>query len=154
MSWAYALLLAAAAIAVYRVYRSMKQAAANRSADWDEQLVKNLRAQGGTAFRDYEIDFFFGMPSADACQALESSLVADGCTVDFRAATTEGATGYTLHARKSMRVSVPLMQEHSQRYRKLAAQHAGSYDGWATEGITQPAEENVRLRPKGIPRRF
>jgi hypothetical protein len=92
MSWTYALLVAAGALALYRVYRSMKQAAANRGSDWDEQLVKNLRAQGGTAFRDYDIDFFFGMPTEAACQALESSLVADGCSVDFHAALTEGAS--------------------------------------------------------------
>jgi hypothetical protein len=154
MSWAYALLLAAAAIAVFRVYHAMKRAAANRGSDWDEQLVKNLRAQGGTAFRDYDIDFFFGMPTAAACQALEASLLADGCSVDFREATTEGASGYTLRARKVMRVSVPEMQDHSKRYRELAQHYGGSYDGWATEGITQPAQDTVRLRPRGIPRRF
>jgi Regulator of ribonuclease activity B len=154
MSWIYALLIAAGAIALFRVYHSMKHAAANRSSDWDEQLVKNLRAQGGTAFREYEIDFFFGLPTEAACRALESGLVADGCVVDFREATTEGASGYTLRARKVMRVSVPEMQAHSRRYRELARLQEGSYDGWATEGITQPAQENVRLRPKGIPRRF
>jgi len=144
MSWAYALLFAAAAIAVYRVWFTLKRAA-RRGDDWDAQLVKNLRAQGGTAFREYDIDFFFGLPDAAACQALEPVLTADGCAVDYRAATTEGASGYTLRARKPMRVSVPEMQAHSKRYRELAARHGGSYDGWATEGIAQPAPETSPL---------
>jgi hypothetical protein len=152
MSWVYALLFAAAAIAVYRIYFTIKRASAQRGDDWDEQLVKNLRAQGGTAFREYDIDFFFGLGDERACQALEPALAADGCTVEYHRATTEGASGYTLCARKRMRVSVPEMQAHSQRYRQLAAQQQGSYDGWATEGISSVAPDTARLRPAGIPR--
>ncbi len=144
MSWAYAVLFVAAAIAVYRVYTTIKRAA-RRGDDWDAQLVKNLRAQGGTAFREYDIDFFFGLPDAAACRALEPALTADGCGVDYHAATTEGATGFTLCARKLMRVSVPEMQEHSKRYRELATRHGGTYDGWATEGIIQPPPAAGRL---------
>jgi hypothetical protein len=45
----------------------------------------------------------------------------------------EGASGYSLHARKRLRISVSEMQEYSQRFRLLAEQHGGHYDGWMTD---------------------
>lgn len=152
--WVYALLAAAGVVALVRVYSALKRAHDLRGDDWDEQLVKNLRAQGGTAFRDYPIDFFFGLPTQAACESLASQLASDGCQVEFHAATTEGATGYTLCAHKAMRVSVPEMQAHSRRYRELADRAGGSYDGWVTEGAAHPAGERARLRPKALPRRL
>ena len=151
MSWLYALLLIAAGLAGWRIYAKLVAMRAQHDDDWDEQLVKNWRAQGGNAFNSYEIDFFFGVPDQAACEQLSQALQADGCTVDFRPATSEGATGYTLHAMKLMRVSVPEMQAHSARYRNLAAPHAASYDGWATAGVTHQSESNQRLRAKGVP---
>lgn len=154
MNWVYALLLAAAALTVIRIYTVVKRGVDERSSDWDEQLVKNLRARGGTGFQAYDIDFFFGVPTMAACEQLAALLRADGCEVDFREATTEGASGFTLAAHKQMRVSVPEMQAHSRRYREFAKRCEAAYDGWATEGITQKAQDNVRLRPKTLPRRF
>ena len=149
----YALLFLAAAVAVYRVYGALQRMRSQRDDDWDEQLVKNLRAQGGDAFRPYDIDFFFGAPDEAACERIAAALRAEGCAVDYRAAETEGATGYTLHAGKKLRVSVPEMQAHSTRYRQLARSNGGSYDGWATAGVTRKAEDGRRLRPLGVPRR-
>jgi hypothetical protein len=153
VSWIYALLFLAAALAVYRVYGAIRRMRSQRDDDWDEQLVKNLRAQGGDAFRPYVIDFFFGAPDQAACERIAAALQADGCEVDFRPAESEGATGYTLHAGKQLRVSVPEMQAHSTRYRQLARANASSYDGWATAGVTRKAEDGKRLRPMGVPRR-
>lgn len=153
VNWIYGLLFVAAAVAVYRVYGAIQRLRSQREDDWDEQLVKNLRAQGGDAFRPYEIDFFFGVPDEAACQQMAVALRGDGCEADFRPAETEGATGYTLHASKLLRVSVPEMQAHSKRYRQLALSHNSSYDGWATAGVTKPAEDGKRLRQPGVPRR-
>jgi hypothetical protein len=151
VNWIYGFLFVAALLAAWRVYVKFKAAASRRSDDWDEQLVKNWRAQGGMGFEPVAIDFFFGVPDLDQCQQLSDALKGDGCTVDFRVATTEGASGYTLHAVKPIRVSVTEMQAHSVRYRRLAAQHASTYDSWATVGITRHVESNQRLRPRGVP---
>jgi hypothetical protein len=151
MSWVYGMLLAAAALAAWRVYVKFRSAAAQRGDDWDEQLVKNWRAAGGNAFAPTAVDFFFGVPDVPRCEALSGALREEGCTVDFQPATTEGATGYSLHAAKPIRISVSEMQDHSSRFRRLAALHASSYDGWATEGITRHVESNQRLRPRGVP---
>jgi hypothetical protein len=151
MNWVYVMLLTAAALACWRVYISIKTAASQRADDWDEQLVKNWRAQGGNGFALTDVDFFFGVPDAEHCASLATALQAEGCTVDYHPATTEGATGYTMHAVKPLRISVSEMQEHSARYRKLAETQDSQYDGWATAGITRHVEPNQRLRPRGVP---
>ncbi len=145
------MLLAAALLAAWRVYDKFKTAASQRGDDWDEQLVKNWRAQGGNGFEPVAIDFFFGVPDVDRCQQISVALQSEGCIVDYRPATTEGASGFTLHAMKHIRVSVTEMQAHSARFRKLATQHGATYDSWATEGITRHVESNQRLRPRGVP---
>jgi len=133
-SWIYLILIAAALLAIARVImtilRVRKQAAHN---DWDSQLVKNLRAAGGNAFTSYEVDFFFTMPNEAACGSLRGTLEPEGFAVDSRISTGEAATGYSLHASKPLRVNVAQMQEYSQRFRALAEQFGGYYDGWVTD---------------------
>jgi len=146
MNWVYlALVLGAAAFAAYRIWHAVRRVLADRADDWDERLVKNLRAQGGDPFSPYEIDFFFAVPTQPQCQSLADVLTADDFAVDFRAMNTEGTSGYTLHARKPIRVSVPEMRAYSARFRELAVQHNVSYDGWATAGITRSVERAPRL---------
>ena len=55
----------------------------------------------------------------------------------------EGASGYSLHARKHLRVSVTEMQDYSQRFRALAEQYGGHYDGWMTD--PSRTESSARL---------
>jgi hypothetical protein len=147
VSWFYLLLFVGAGVAVVRIYGAVRRIRAERADDWDERLVKNLRAQGGDAFRPYEVDFFFGFENEAGCAPLAAVLQAEGFKVDFHAAGTEGASGYTLCARKDIRVSIPVMQEYSARFRKLATEHLASYDGWATEGVTKAAEAQPQ-RPR------
>jgi hypothetical protein len=47
--------------------------------------------------------------------------------------TAEGASGYSLQARKHLRISVSEMQDLSKRFRALAQQYGGYYDGWMTD---------------------
>jgi len=133
-SWIYLILIAAALVAVVRVLmtilRVRKQAAHN---DWDSQLVKNLRAAGGNAFTAYEVDFFFTLPNEAACGSLRGALEPEGFAIDARVSTGEAASGYSVHARKPLRVSVSEMQGYSQRFRALAEQFGGYYDGWMTD---------------------
>jgi regulator of RNase E activity RraB len=134
-----ALLLLAALVAVVRVYLTVRRVRQNQSEDWDERLVKNLRAQGGDPFKPYEVDFFFDLPDQGACEQVAGVLGSRGYSIDFRRVDPERGDRYTLHALKSQRVSVPGMQESTQEFKALAAQHGGRYDGWATAGITRAA---------------
>jgi len=132
--WAYIILIAAAALAIARVIMTINKARKQaRHDDWDSQLVKNLRAAGGNAFTPYEVDFFFTLPDEAACGSLRGTLEPEGFAVESRVATGEAASGYSVHARKHLRVTVSEMQEYSQRFRALAEQHGGFYDGWMTD---------------------
>jgi hypothetical protein len=102
-------------------------------------LVKNLRAQGGDPFSPYEVDFFFDLPDEAACERVATLLRARDYAVDFRRVDPDRGDRYTLHALKSVRVSVPDMQALTREFSALAVHHGGRYDGWATAGITGSA---------------
>ena len=128
--WMLLVGVAAVALVAVRIGGSVRRLRRAQAADWDEQQVKKLRALGGDPFRPYDIDFFFGVPDEAACGQLAQALQAEGCAVDYRAVSPDTGSGYSLHARKPLRLSVTEMQEHSARYRALAAQHGCVYDGW------------------------
>jgi hypothetical protein len=132
--WIYLILIIAAALSIARVTMTIRKA--RKLAlhdDWDSQLVKNLRAAGGNAFTPYEVDFFFTLPDEASCGSLRGMLEPEGFAVESRVATGEAASGFSVHARKSLRVNVSEMQEYSKRFRSLAEQFGGYYDGWMTD---------------------
>ena len=137
--WITWLLVLAALLAVVRVYFTVRRLSRNKTEDWDERLVKNLRTQGGDPFSPSEVDFFFDLPDQGACEQVAGVLGARGFSVDFRRDDPERGDRYTLHVRKAMRISVPDMQATRREFTALAQQHGGRYDGWATAGITRAA---------------
>lgn len=139
MSWLTWVLVLAALVAVFRVYVTVRRLTARRGEDWDERLVKNLRAQGGELFRPQDVDFFFDLPDEAACQRLGATLGAREFAVDFRRVDAQVGDRYTLHARKAIRISVNEMQDMTREFRELAAQQQGRYDGWAAAGMLRPS---------------
>ena len=133
------LLVVAALVAVVRVYLTVRRLSQSKTEDWDERLVKNLRTQGGDPFSPYAVDFFFDLPDQRACEQVAGVLGAREFKVDFRRVNPERGDRFTLHALKSLRISVPDMQATRRDFTALAVQHGGSYDGWATAGITRAA---------------
>jgi hypothetical protein len=132
MTWLFALLVLAGLMAVVRVVMAVRKTQRHQD-DWDERLVKNLRAQGGNAFTPYEVDFFFNLPDEAGSAALRVALESEGFSVETHPMRGEAATGLSLHASKRLRVNVDDMQEYSRRFRELAAQYGGYYDGWMTD---------------------
>jgi Regulator of ribonuclease activity B len=134
MQWVYLLLVLAALLALARIVMALRKARSqSMHDDWDARLVKNLRAAGGNSFTAYEVDFFFGLPDEAAAAALRGVLEPEGFAIDTRIMTAEGASGYSLQARKHLRISVSEMQDLSKRFRALAQQYGGYYDGWMTD---------------------
>jgi regulator of RNase E activity RraB len=136
-SW---LLVGAAVVAVLRIYFTVRKLRAQQADDWDEKLVKNLRAQGGDPFSPYQVDFFFDLPDEAACEKVAALLRTRDYAIDFRRVEPDRGDRYTLHALKSVRVSVPDMQALTRELSALAVHHGGRYDGWATAGITRSAQ--------------
>ena len=123
------LMVLAATVAVVRVYFAVRRLSAKRKEDWDERLVKNLRAQGGDLFSPYEVDFFFDLPDQAACEQLGALLKARDFTIDYRQVDADRGDRFTLHALKSLRISVPEMQALTREFKELAARYSGRYDG-------------------------
>ncbi len=133
MHYAFVALVLAAAVAAVRVVLAIRRARGQRLDDWDTRLVQNLRAAGGNSFTPYDVDFFFNLPDEPACTALRGELEPEGFVIDARPMSGEGASGFSLHAHRQLRVSITVMQEHSQRFRALATRLGGHYDGWMTD---------------------
>lgn len=137
MHWTYLLLIGAAVLALVRIIMTVRRNRGQVQQDWDARLVQNLRAAGGNSFTPYEVDFFFNLPDEAACATLRGRLEAEGFSIDMRLMGGEGASGFSLHARKPIRVSISEMQEYSKRFGVLAEQLGGHYDGWMTDPSRQ-----------------
>ena len=133
MRWIFLLLIVAAVVTVVRVYQVVKRERERRGDDFDARLVRDLRNAGGNAFTPYEVDFFFSLPDEAACTSLRNALEPEGFAMDARVMGEKTTGGYSVHARKRLRVSVGEMQDHSKRFRLLAEQFGGQYDGWTTD---------------------
>lgn len=68
-------------------------------------------------------------------RAINALLEAEGYTVNIKAVPENVDHPFSLHARKSMRLSVPDMRELSQRFTALAVAQGGRYDGWAADAV-------------------
>lgn len=134
MTWMIVIGVAAAALVAVRILLSLRRLRHAQADDWDARQVRKFRQLGNDPFKLHDIDFFFGLHDAPACEHLQVILVAEGCVVSYHVMPEHLGTGYSLYARKQLRLSVTDIQEHSARYRMLAARHAAAYDGWNVVG--------------------
>lgn len=128
MNWWTVVLIGVGALSLLRIVTQLRRfARPKEDADWDSRFISQLRKAGVGAFDPQSVDFFFALPSAEACAAVTAALEPE-FEVDSRA---EPEGGYSLHANREMRLIVPDMQALTARFRALAEQHGGKYDGWA-----------------------
>ncbi len=135
MNWLTLLFLVAAVVIVVRIFVKLRDLRGQKQDDWDSRVIDRLRKQGSDPFKEHEVDFFFALPNDDSCRAVNAHLERDGYAIDIKAAPESPELAFSLHARKSMRLSVPDMQALSRRFKELAAAHGGRYDGWASDVV-------------------
>lgn len=132
MSWIFALLGLAGVGVLWRVYYGVRQMKLKTVKDWDEQLIDRLRKSGSDPFQPHDVDFFMAMPSQEAGQAVAAILQGEGYTIDLHPAPDNPSDQpFSLHATKAMRLSVPGMKELTVRFKTMATEHGGHYDGWS-----------------------
>jgi hypothetical protein len=85
MSWLYVFLAIGAALAIGRIWFSIKKLREQPNDDWDARLIERLRRGGADPFRPMDIDFFVALPSEAAVGAVTRELEAEGFRVDSRA---------------------------------------------------------------------
>jgi Regulator of ribonuclease activity B len=129
MNWFLIALMAMGAFALFRVVSQVRRARNAPVDDWDARFISQLRKAGVAPFDAHEVDFFFGLPDEATSTSLAATLQTDGFATDAKADAEGG--GWSMHARKTMRLVVPEMQALTARFRQLAEEHGGKYDGWA-----------------------
>jgi hypothetical protein len=138
MSWLLTLLAIAGAAALGRIYYGLRKMKEKREKDWDERLIERLRKSGSDPFQPHEVDFFMALPSQAAGQAVAAILQSEGYRVDVKPAPDNPVDHpFSLHATKSLRLSVPGMRELTAHFQQLAKTHGGHYDGWSAAVVPQ-----------------
>jgi hypothetical protein len=123
------ILIGVAVFSLFRVVSQWRGLGRQKPLDWDEQFITQLRKAGVNAFEDQRVDFFFTLPTQQACEEIATLLRADGYEVVVRPA--EAGDEFGLHAQRAMRLVVPEMQALTARFRQLAEERGGKYDNWA-----------------------
>jgi hypothetical protein len=137
--WMYVVLVAGLVIVLGRIYWGVRKAAIQRNDSWDAKLIERLRKQGSDPFQPHIVDFFFGMPDETNARELAAQLGGEGFATDVVHKPDHPSHPFSLHATKSLRLSVPDMQDLSRRLTILAKARGGSYDGWAASHVARTA---------------
>ena len=130
MSWLYIFLVLGAALAIGRIWFSVKKLRQQPNDDWDARLIERLRRSGADPFRPREIDFFLALPSEAAAQAVAQHLDAEGFRVDVRAVSESTDHPFSVHAIRSMQLNLDGIRAVSAHMREVATAQGGRYDGW------------------------
>ncbi len=137
MSLLLTLLVVAGAAALGRIYYGIRKMKERPEKDWDARLIERLRASGSDPFTPHEVDFFMAMPTQAAGDTVAAILQAEGYRVDVKPAPDNPSDHpFSLHATRSMRLSVPGMRELTARFQQLAKAHGGHYDGWSAAAVS------------------
>jgi Regulator of ribonuclease activity B len=140
MDWFVLFVIAAGAIAAWRIWVSVRKLRADQDDSWDARAIERLRAQGSDPFKPHDVDFFFGLPNEDACRAVQGVLEAEGFKVDLKPVPDSSTHPFSLHATKSIRLSAPDMKDLSRKLTDLATAHGGRYDGWTAGVVARDRE--------------
>lgn len=137
MSWLLIVLIVAGCGILTRIYFKVRDLRSSAQDDWDSRTIDRLRKAGSDPFSPHDVDFFFALPHENAAHALNAQLEREGYTVDLKVVPENVDLPVSLHARKSMRLSVPDMRELSRRFTELAQSNEGRYDGWAADVVAK-----------------
>jgi hypothetical protein len=131
ITWLYVFAIIGGLIAGWRIWQNLRKLQQRQNDSWDARLIDQLRKRGSDPFRPYDVDFFFAFPNPDGAQQLATQLRSEGFDADMKDSPENGELRYSLHAHKSMQLTVPDMQSLSRRLTDTATALGGRYDGWA-----------------------
>lgn len=98
------------------------------------QVLKELQDVGSDISRPHKIDFYLYVPTKDAAEAAKKKLESD-----FTVKVDEAALGpgwLCLSQATLIPESAPL-EEIGARFRKLAEEFRGEFDGWEAETVVE-----------------
>ena len=132
IGWMWVFAIVGGLIAAWRIYQKLQLLRQRQNDSWDAKLIDQLRKRGSDPFKPHDVDFFFAFPTPDGAERLASQLRGEGFDADVKDNPENGELRYSLHAHKSMQLTVPDMQALSRRLTDsataLGSRHAGQID--------------------------
>ncbi|MFM7708080.1 MAG: ribonuclease E inhibitor RraB [Gammaproteobacteria bacterium] len=153
MDWILLLLVAGAAVILWRVVQKVRTLRNTRDEDWDARFISQLRRSGVDPFKPVDVDFFLALPSREAAERLAARLEDDLFTPDIRVTEEALDLPVSVQARKMMQINELGIRTAVERLRELVAAEGGRYDGWAPGSEAMGALRAASQRARPTPRR-
>ena len=134
-TWIFVFAVIGGLIAAWRIWQNLRKLQQRQNDSWDARLIDQLRKRGSDPFKPHDVDFFLAFPTRDAAERLANRLRNEGFDADVVDEPESGALRYSLHAHKSMQLTVPDMQDLSRRLTEQAKEMGGRYDGWSAKQV-------------------
>ena len=134
-TWIFVFAIIGGLIAAWRIWQNLRKLQQRQNDSWDARLIDQLRKRGSDPFKPHDVDFFLAFPTQDAAERLAARLRNEGFDADVVDEPESGALRYSLHAHKSMQLTVPDMQDLSRRLTEQAKEMGGRYDGWSAKQV-------------------
>jgi hypothetical protein len=122
-------------VAGWRIWQNLVKLRQRKNDSWDAQLIDQLRKRGSDPFKAHEVDFFLAFPTQEAAASLAAQLSTEGFKTDVVDTPDNGELRFSLHAQKSLQLTVPDMQALSRRLTDAATLKGGRYDGWSAKPV-------------------
>lgn len=153
MDWILLLLVAGAAVIIWRIVQKVRALRNTREADYDARFISQLRRSGVDPFKPVDVDFFLALPTREAAERLAARIEDDLFTSDIRVTEGPGDLLVSVQARKTMQINELGIRTAVERLRELASAEGGRYDGWApgseAMGALRAASQRSRTTPRG-----
>jgi hypothetical protein len=134
-NWLFVFAIIGGLLAGFRIWQNLQKLRRQENDSWDARLIDQLRKRGSDPFKAHDVDFFLAFPSPEAAEDLARQLRGEGFDADVVDEPESGELRYSLHAHKSMKLTVPDMQELSRRLTEAATARQGRYDGWSAKQV-------------------
>lgn len=153
MDWILLLLVAGAAVILWRIVQKVRALRDTREEDYDARFISQLRRSGVDPFKPVDVDFFLALPTREAAERLAARLEDDLFTPDIRVTEGPGDLPVSVQARKVMQINELGIRTAVERLRELATAEGGRYDGWAPGSEAMGALRAASQRARTTPRR-
>lgn len=134
-NWMYFFAVLGGVVAAFRIWQNLQKLRAQKNDSWDARLIDQLRKAGSDPFKPHDVDFFLAFPTREGAEGLGAQLRREGFDATVVEEPESGALRWSLHAHKSMKLTVPDMQELSRRLTEAATAKQGRYDGWSAKEV-------------------
>ena len=134
-NWMYVFAVIGGVIAAWRIWQNLNKLRQRKNDSWDARLIDQLRKRGSDPFKPHDLDFFLAFPTREAADGVAAQLMTEGFKTDVIDTPESGELRYSLHAQKSLQLTVPDMQDLSRRLTDMATAKGGRYDGWSAKQV-------------------